>query len=484
MLLLYWATRLWGLLVLPTFLDEGIYLRRGLLFSRGDWLVEITDGTVLHPRVLAAFLPFLTQSVDTLTFFGRWFSVAFDALALTCLFTITRKVFSERAAICAAGFYLLFPFVFFYDRMALADGPLMTWYALAFWLSLRVADGGEQWRSAALLGVVIGAAILTKLSGILYVAVPLLAIFGARDRALAIRQRQRWTLSYAIAGAMVVPLFVLGAGQYQLQAKTADASNASDFLAHVVTNAGTLGEWAAGYAPGLLLGLVVLALVLALGLRRTGVMWVAAVVWPLVFFVVISRVWYPRYVLMAAIPLAVVVGGLCAQMWDRVGQWQGRRGLAALGLTAIIVYFNAIQFDYWIMADPPAAPWPAIERWQYIADWPAGYGIPEAAQRLNELAAQSTNGINVVRMNKGSPVLEILDLYAWQNPRIALYTANFAGDNPRPRLTSLAQQKPTYIIVDPPREGIVFIANYPRAQKVAEFSKPGGESAILIYQWP
>jgi hypothetical protein len=110
--------------------------------------------------------------------------------------------------------------------------------------------------------------------------------------------------------------------------------------------------------------------------------------------------------------------------------------------------------------------------------------MPEAAQLLNELASRSTNGINVVRMNKVSPVMEILDLYAWHNPRISLSVADFADDNPRPRLTSLAQQKPTYIIVDPPREGIVFIANYPRAQKVAEFAKPGGDSAILIYQWP
>ena len=86
--------------------------------------------------------------------------------------------------------------------------------------------------------------------------------------------------------------------------------------------------------------------------------------------------------------------------------------------------------------------------------------------------------------NGDSPLLERLDVYLWRDSRINVVVGDFAHRNPRPTLTRLAKEKPTYIILDPPREPLVFAASYPRAVKVAEFPKPGGESAIVIYEWP
>jgi hypothetical protein len=332
--------------------------------------------------------------------------------------------------------------------------------------------------------VVLGAAALTKLSGLLFLAIPILVLLGARERLAVLRQWPQWVLCYALAAAIDAPIFALGIGQYQVAAKSVVALEPAEMLPHTLSNLMTLAEWLAGYAPGLLLALIGAAALAALGLGRKSIPWLAGLLMPIVFFSVVSRVWYPRYVLMTAVPVAILVGWFGEQVLRGLMSWRRRGGAAVFAMVAVTCILPALQFDYGILVDPTAAPWPAIERWQYVANWPAGYGMPEAAQELDRLAAQSSDGINVFRMNKNSPVMEILDLYAWHNPRIALYKADFADDNPRPRMTSLAQQRPTYIIVDPPREGIVFGANYPRAQKVAEFNKPGGESAILIYQWP
>ena len=45
----------------------------------------------------------------------------------------------------------------------------------------------------------------------------------------------------------------------------------------------------------------------------------------------------------------------------------------------------SIIFDYYILTDPPRAPYHYNERDQFISGWPAGYGVREAFIKLNSL---------------------------------------------------------------------------------------------------
>ncbi|MEP7200802.1 MAG: glycosyltransferase family 39 protein, partial [Chloroflexota bacterium] len=409
--------------------------------------------------------------------------VAVDSFALLFLFLIARRLFSTRVAVWAGVFFLINPFIFFYDRIALADGPLMTLFALACWLALRVADGRQPLRSGLALGAAIGLAILTKLSGVLVWSVPLLAIVSAADWRGALRQWRAWLLAWFAAALLYAPAWVVGAGQYQLGAKSVLAMEPDEIAAQLGANLALLVEWLSGYSPGLLGLLIVTALLVALRLKRRSIMWVVGALLPMAFFVVVSRVWYPRYVLFAFIPLALLCGLLLAQ----VAQWVMRAprtvavGALALGLAAI--FAPSLYFDYTIATDPPSAPFPSIERWQYVADWPAGYGVAGAAAYLHEAAAQSEDGIHVMRHNRSSPVLEALELYLRDDPKITLHSMNLTFDNTPNRLTALFKQKPTYVVLDPPREGYDFQERYPLAYPRARFPKPGDQSAIVIYQW-
>src|SRR5947207_407320 len=88
LLLVYWMTRLWNLLILPAFMDEGIYIWRSqVILHDGNLAFEITDGNILQPRLLAFVLAPTINSVPALLFASRWLTVALDVLDVLFLFS-------------------------------------------------------------------------------------------------------------------------------------------------------------------------------------------------------------------------------------------------------------------------------------------------------------------------------------------------------------------------------------------------------------
>lgn len=482
LVLIYWASRLWGLLSLPLFMDEGIYIRRAFHVAAGDWGFEVSDGAILVPRLLALGVNAMAQSVPAMTYAGRFIGVVFGMVALQFIMLIARRLFSPSAAVLAGAVYVLLPITLFYDRMAMSDGPLLTFLAVAIWLSLAVADARHVWPSALALGVCVGLASLTKVSGALYFAVPVMGILLARDWREALHRWPAWLLTLAVGAAIFVPIYLYGAGQYQIGAKSILTVEPDELAGQVVTNLQKWFDWTTAYLPGLLSLVALLAVAAAMRRGRRGLALAAGVLGPMLFFIVASRVWYPRYFLMSMAPLAVLIGALAGDAAARVSHWRSARGMLTLAAATIIVG-PALWFDALIIADPPAAPWPAIERWQYVADWPSGYGAADAAAWLWATAEASPDGIQVVRSDKSGPMLEIIDLHFRSNPRVLLVAFDLRGENTPRRLENLKRANPTYVLVDPPREGFEFDRRFPDKQKVAEFPKPGGQSAVKIYEW-
>ena len=483
MVWLYWATRLWNLTGLPVFLDEAIYMRRAWLVHGGNWLAEIMDGAVLIPRLLAPVLPWAGPTLEGMLFTARWFTVAVDLFALLLIYVLVRDLFSSRAALLASLIYLFTPFVFVYDRMALADGPLLTLYVLAFWLALRVLRKLRPWREALLLGLVIGLASLTKASGILIMLAPMLVLFAGGDGRAALRLWPWWTAAFVVAAAIYAPFFLAGAGQYQLATRSALSAGGLDLLQLAAANGVQLLEWLAGYWPGLLALCFVLALAGSLSLQRGGLIWSAAALAPVLFFVVLARSWYPRYILLSMGPLIILAGWFCDWAGCRLDRIASRWSAPLLAALLVVVLAPSLQFDYAIGAAPADAPWPAVERWQYIENWPSGYGVQEAITLLRQAEVESVGGINLVRMNMNGPALEIVDMFLQTNARVSRSTMNLRQNDAMTKLTALSQERPTYIILDPPHEAFDFGRKYPQARLLGKFDKPGGQSSILVFEW-
>ncbi len=60
--------------------------------------------------------------------------------------------------------------------------------------------------------------------------------------------------------------------------------------------------------------------------------------------------------------------------------------LAAVALAAVL--WPALRFDLWLWTDPARAPFPALDRFQYVTGWPSGYGARDTIAFLRDERAR------------------------------------------------------------------------------------------------
>ncbi|HYT33135.1 MAG TPA: hypothetical protein VEO37_11105 [Thermoanaerobaculia bacterium] len=201
---IYFLLRLPGLLALPIFCDESVYLRYAQLIARAPvsraFLSVVDPKPPLHYWLLAL----VQRATSDPLLAARLLSVVAGAASLLMLFPLCRELASllrgarrEEAgsatttgtfAVVASALFVACPFLAFYQRLALAETLLVLEALLVAWLSLRWAAsaGGPAARfrrETLVLGLALGAALLTK-QNFSYV------LFGLPILAIALRPRQ------------------------------------------------------------------------------------------------------------------------------------------------------------------------------------------------------------------------------------------------------------------------------------------------------
>ncbi|MGQ9926411.1 MAG: ArnT family glycosyltransferase [Chloroflexaceae bacterium] len=187
--LVYLGLRLPTLLALPLFNDEAVYLVRARFFpamlsTPGAASATLPDGKLLHELVLAALA---SLPVDPLIP-ARLLSVVCGlATALTLVLT-GRSLGHPRAGVLAGVMYALAPLAHLHDVLGLPDSMLALGSALLLWASIGFASRPTaDRRDALLVGALLGAASLVKLSGLFLFAVPVLAVL-----LLSVSRPERW----------------------------------------------------------------------------------------------------------------------------------------------------------------------------------------------------------------------------------------------------------------------------------------------------
>jgi len=200
---LYLATRLSRLMVLPVFLDEAMHLDWAFRTAATGRLVGISDGGRYLPIWLYAVIA--TGAADPLRA-ARLLSVIAGLAAVLGLAWLGRLLHSRGAGLLAAFLYVAAPFTLVYDRMALVDALLaaLVVFALVFGV-LWSRSAARRWMIA--LGLAVGAAGLTKLSGLLLLPLPALVALGARGPARA-RLPPGLIWIYAIVAVGLAPLLL------------------------------------------------------------------------------------------------------------------------------------------------------------------------------------------------------------------------------------------------------------------------------------
>ena len=493
---LYLLTRLINLGLLPMVSDEGTYITWGVraLHGRdaGDWLASLEDGK--QPLLPWLMVPTIALVEDRLIA-GRLVSVALGALNVLLTWRLTFRLFGARAAWVAAALYVIAPVALIHDRMALYDS-LVTTCALAVLLAALRWSERPALPGTLTLGGVMGAAVLTKLSALFFVALVPVAVAFWRPAAL----RRWWLLAqaYFLAGAVYSVMYLspivdnLAEGNFQRYSLTAAEvlavplqlwlSNAS-FV--IVTSLAYLG------AP--------LAALAAVGLAwsawrgghagRTLALWTLV---PLLALVLTAKIMYTRYLvfcLVCALPAAAFALARC---WERLP-----RTRLLFAPAAALLLVPPLQFGAALLGDPVRAPWMDDRRWitdrfQYVESNYAGYGLREVVDTLASRAERAPVVV-LTRSATGMPRDGVM-AYLLERPRVHLALipehepARARLEREPERAFQAANQGAAvyYVLTDAPNgeQERRFTALHPEARLELSVGKPGGHSRFLLYRLP
>ena len=494
--MVYLLTRLINLSALPMVSDEGTYITWGVraLHATGtsEWLASLEDGK--QPLLPWLMVPLLAVIEDRLIA-GRLVSTLTGLLNLYLVWRLTQRLFGLVPAWIAGALYIAAPIALVHDRMALYDS-LVTTCALGVLLAaLRWAERPTTLLTLV-LGAAMGAAVLTKLSALFYVAlVPLIALLW---RPAALRSWWRLTQAYFIAAAAYSVLYLspivdnLSEGTFQRYSLTG-----SELLALPVSlwlsNLAFVGASALAYL-GAPLALLCAVAVPWLALRggRAGVALALWTVVPLLALVFTAKIVYTRYLVFCFICALPAAAWALSAAWGRLGR---APFAAAVALLAILT--PAIQFDAALLGDPARAPWFDDRRWitdrfQYVESNYAGYGLREIADAI---ATRASRGPVVVltRTATGMP-RDGVTAYLLDEPNV--YVAMIPETEPaRDRLEReperafhvANQGAPVYyVLTDAPNgeQERRFTTLHPDARLELSVAKPGGHSLFQLYRLP
>lgn len=476
----YLAIRLSGLETLPIFIDEAIHIGwASRLAEDGTLAGPLRDGKVLQAALLAPLVP---ASADPLRA-ARGLSVAAGALGLAATAWLGGQLFGPRVRAVAAVLYVLCPFTLAYDRMAMADTLLCAAAAVSIGLSVRLARRPRP-ATAVGLGLALGACVLAKVTGALVLLVPPLALL-----LLGRGERRRAVVPFSIAGAIAAliagpPLLYFLRNSEQTDKAMLGGSGRLDMIAQ---NFDALASWLVDYLTAPFLALALLGLLLGLGFRRRETLLLGlAAATPLVVFASLSVHWYPRYVLFAVPPLLVAAArGLVvlAMLAARALRRRARLPLLlALGLAAASP--AAVDFGARLVLDPASAPWPEIERFQYVYGFSSGYGCVELVARLRYEAEREPGGILVLNDSSAGrrTAWHAMGTFLAREPRVELRLLDLSEEPSQEQIDAWARGRPVFVVA-----WSRFASEQHAARpwlKLASFFKPNGVPAGALYALP
>ena len=477
-MLVYCAVRLAHIGLFPAFVDEVGYITWTRSINLGSFsgaAYAYLGGKPLLPWLIAPFMPLQN---------GLWIArvviVLMGVPALAAILMTGRTLFDSRVALSAGVIYTLLPLAFFYDRLMMSDPMSADLGMVAIWLSILSVKSRRP-SHAILAGIIIGTAMLVKLSTGVVAAAPLLA-------AGLLVPRRDWIIGtlariYAIPAAIVA---VLAAGLGKLTAYGMEIT----VRWYVTDNSLTIFQRAANAASDYLSWMQVYVGLPVLILAAVGFVWgiirrdrptlVAGLLLGLIDlqFAVVGGNPFPRYYLLG---MALLVLLACAAAWQSYDALRRRssRGLAEVPILGLAALVAAPMLGFIVQAytAPQDLPLPQIDREDYIRDRFAGFGAVDAAAWLKN-AARTGRPLTILCAH--SLVCDRLDIYLYGTPGIEYASIDMVSPG------WLADQTASRSVFVPDDElagrNIFDILKGYHLTQVGRYPRPGGETVYTLYQ--
>lgn len=494
LILLYLATHLYRLTLLPVFADEAIYIRWTQLIM-DDWqrylFFPMMDGKT--PLWFWLMWPFQYLFQDQL-FAGRFVAVLVGLVQMLSVGYWIKVLGGEKKTQWLGMLLIsILPFWYFHHRMALTDGLLvlgMTWAMISV---TQLVKSKRKWRWAVLSAIFLGVSLWSKLPALLvFPALPLFVFLDTKSKKPVKSWLENWLyIGGAILGGMIL-LYTL---------RVSDAFprlfvRGSDFLypwKEVVFN----GQWQntlisiPNYITYFLTYLTwPLMLIVLVGLfsrnkqaqRNHHVLFWSAIAFAAPI-AILGRVVYPRYLFPASLFLTV---GAALTIEDLIKTYLSAKKFswknAVVGGVLALLLANTIILSTDFMTSAVTQPGKmnlvSSDREQYLYVWSSGHGIKESVELIRQLSADK----NVAIATEGSfgtmPDGLLLYLHRQNVDNIYLEGIGYPVDSLTDKFVARAEEF----------DQILFIANEDRlemdlgeAQLLEEFCRPDGYPCLQVW---
>lgn len=352
---------------MEAFLDEGFHAYRAdYLWQLQENPGQNSDGKFL----LYYYLGLFVQQHATALWITRIAVAVFSLITAACIYLIGRMLLDHRAGVLSLILYTLLPLASFYERMALADPFAAAFAGLLVWRSLIFARR-PNWGEAVLLGVLMAATTMAKLTNVLIPLMPLVTslLYGHfAETGWFTRWRSRYlrylTLAWIIGLTLWLPIlipsyFAAVAGTPFLLIDTQNViANSGTPLDYTVT----LIRQSLDVTHVLFLGLALVSTIGLLIFSRTIaqgtflLFWITFCLLPLISFASQPT---PRYIINAMAPLCLMIGLFMSYALER------RRvvGLGLVGVGAVWMFGYAVPFNMQMITDVEGLTLDETNRW-------------------------------------------------------------------------------------------------------------------------
>jgi len=474
-------SRLMNLMALPIFVDEGMHISRAQqMLTTGDFIHGTAAGKFLHIWLLISIVNWTGNSLMA----ARALSAVTGLASGIATFYLARLLWPrQNIGWIAALIYLVLPLPFINERMALADSLLTALTTLILILSLKLIRQPNPVTGYA-LGLCLGLAYLTKLNGLIYLAIPVFSLILLKGWQQSAKILIR---PYLVAFMVSLPTVTEFPRQFLSVAVRGLSNPMGPQTSTITWWLYSLGEtWLdlTTYVtwPILLLAAMRLLYDLRSREREASLFAVLLLLSPAVYALLGKDVWYSRYLLPIVPLLAVLAARTLSDLASLLAQQTRlKHSRIWLVLLCLLTLLPGMIFNYQLITNPSYAPFTPVDRWQYITGWPSGYGLAEAVTWLQQEAARKGPLVVITSIYSG-PTQEGLRLYLGNDePDIRLLSVDLRSDSGE-MLQRLVQTQtvPTLLVLNEPidRDPNPLASTCPTTRAI--FAKPENKSRLVL----
>lgn len=486
---LYFFTRLQNLTTIPVFVDEAIYIRWSQIIKNVETLrfIPLTDGK--QPLFMWMLVPLFKFFQDPL-FAGRFLSVLSGFGTMVTLSTIcvvlvnfqTKEkeplsfVFSSLNKsfslwLSTSFFYLLIPFAFFFDRMALPDCLLSFFGTVSLFFSLLLAKF-KRLDLALILGFSLGLSWLTKSPAIYFIVLSAISflIYNYKNPKSFIYPLISTGISFFIYN-----LLRLGPQFHMIAIRNKDYIwPVYEILKHPLDPlkphiSDIVSIYTQFISPLTIILASFLVIYLLLSHKMNRLFFIVTLWWllPLICNAIFAKVFTSRYILFTLPPLMIFISS---------GLYQSIKNKKLLLFLFILLTPNLLWIHK-VSTNPFHVNLPSTET-GYLSDWTSGWGIKEASSYL--IGRSKTENVIVGTEGYFGTLPDGLQIYTNNVPNLTVFGVGLGFSNiPDKLIDAKNHGDEVYLLINKSRVNLTS-QEKDKLVTALEYKKPKDDSLILF----